>query len=132
VIAFYLPCSYYDNPKVGEFTAKIFNISKGYIINIGLPSNFVDYATLDDKDKPYRGAEIIGAIFWQIRAGMDHLTADKFLASAWEEFANVDHPHTVVEFLKVYQKQFQAGDAAKYRDVVNAAFRDHHVDLSSN
>jgi hypothetical protein len=84
-LADYLACSYLDNPRLGEAIAKLLS-DKPFIRNLDNDQSFADFAkgvSRDDLDAPYKGAEVWGGLFWNLRTELGRDSADALVASAW-------------------------------------------------
>jgi hypothetical protein len=130
IVAFYLPCSFLNDPTVGKSVAKLYGVSTPYFLNLAQKSDFGEYKTLDPVTKqPYRGAEIVGSILWDVRAIMDHVLADRLVVSAWLEFTRTNPKPDIVGWLRIYRRQFDKDDLKGYRSELDRIFRDHNVSL---
>jgi hypothetical protein len=80
-LADYFICSFLNNPKLGEKSAKAFGLDRSYI---RLLDNDRKFNELDGGvNLTYDGAEIWGGAFWQIRDKLERDLADSVIAKAW-------------------------------------------------
>lgn len=129
-VAFYLPCSFLDDPAIGKAVAKMYDPSKSYVFNLDQKTNFGEYQTLDPvAQQPYRGAEIVGAIFWEVRALMDHRLADRLVVASWLAFTKTNPKPDMLGWLRIYRRQFDDRELQKYRADIDRVFRTHNVPL---
>jgi hypothetical protein len=64
--------------------------------------------------RPYRGAEILGRLFWDFRQAVGRDIADKFVVGAWKEFSSRSAAQSPKEFLTIFAQQFEQGTGATY------------------
>jgi hypothetical protein len=126
-MAFYIPASFLNNPKIGNALSK--GESQDYIYNLQGASDLREYDKLGPSETPYRGAEMLGRLFWDFRQAVGRDTADKFVVGAWQEFSSRSSAQSVKEFLRIFEKQFEQGAEARYRSEVKRAYQAHHVQL---
>lgn len=84
-LADYLACSYLDNPRLGEAVAKLFS-DKPFIRNLANDKSFAELQAVtsrDDMNMPYKGAEVWGGLFWNLRTELGRDSADTLVTSAW-------------------------------------------------
>jgi hypothetical protein len=126
-MAFYIPASFLNNPKIGSVYAK--GEQQQYLYNLQGPSDLREYDKLGPSEQPYRGAEMLGRLFWDFRQAVGRDTADKFVVGAWREFSSHSSAQSVKEFLTIFEKQFEQGAGARYRSEVRRAYQAHDVQL---
>ena len=114
MLAFYLPASYLDNPKVLKY-------------NLDNQSDFRQYEKLDDGAKPYVGAEIMGGVFWDLRKRLTRDIVDKLIFSAWVTFYNGVEHQGGLGFMRIFTSQFGSGEYKRYGKEVVAVYTAHHV-----
>ena len=86
-----------------------------------------DYEHLRPEERPYRGAEILGAIFWDIRKAIDRSEADKLLMAAWLRFTYAGSDHSARAFLAIYLSQLADEQHRNQLATVRRIFRAHGV-----
>jgi len=124
-VAFYFPASFLDQDKIGEIASKkMFDSAKPFI-DFGTDAKYPAYAKLRPEERPFRGAEILGAIFWSIRQLLGQAAADKLILSAWREFSQAKSDHSPDAFLRIYLKSFESGENAAHKGDVQRIYRDH-------
>jgi hypothetical protein len=126
-MAFYIPASFLNNPKIGNVALK--DKPQDYIYNLQGPSDLKEYDNLQENEKLYRGAEILGRLFWDFRQAVGRDTADRFVVGAWQEFSRGSSTQSAKEFLTIFEKQFEQGAGARYRLEVKRAYQAHDVQL---
>jgi hypothetical protein len=83
-LADYFSCSFLNNPKFGEKSARVLgNPNSLYIRMLSNNRRFSEFAKLKDNEMNYAGAEIWGGAFWGIRNKFGRDVADSIIASAW-------------------------------------------------
>jgi hypothetical protein len=82
-LADYFACSFLENPRLGEKSAKYFDAKKGYIRNLDNERTFQEFRRLAEDRMPYDGAEIWGGAFWKLRQQLGPELVNDALASAW-------------------------------------------------
>lgn len=96
-LADYFACSFSNNPRLGEISAKEINKRKGtdiykegYFRNLENNLNFENINNMN----PVQAGEIWGGAFWEIRQLYGQEKADKLLFSAWSAMKNLDTDKT--------------------------------------
>jgi len=126
-MAFYIPASFLNNPKIGNVYSK--GEQQDYLYNLQGPSDLREYHKLVPSQQLYQGAEMLGRLFWDIRQAVGRDTADKFVVGAWQAFSSRPSGQSLKEFLTIFEKQFEQGVGAKYRSRVRRAYQAHDVQL---
>jgi hypothetical protein len=127
LMAFYIPASFLDNPKIGYAYSK--DQPQDYLYNLQGPSDVREYDKLKPEERPYQGAQILGRLFWDFRQAVGRDTADKFVVEAWQEFSSRSGAQSPMEFLTIFAKRFEQGPAATYMSEVKRTYQAHHVQL---
>ena len=111
LMAFCIPASFLNNPKIGNSSMK--GEPKDYIYDLQGPSDLRDYDKPEQYEKPYGGAEMLRRVFWDIRQAVGRDTADKFVVGAWQEFSRSSSTQSAKEFLTIFERQFEQGAGSK-------------------
>ena len=82
-LADYFSCSFLGTPKFAEISAKVFNPNAGYLRLLANDKKFTEFASIQDVQMPYQGAEIWGGLFWAIRDRTSRDVADPVFVAAW-------------------------------------------------
>jgi hypothetical protein len=130
LLAFYLPASFLDEAKIGVAAAKALGSSADYFIDFEASSKYDDYAKLAPETKPYQGAQILGAIFWDVRRAIGHEAADPIMYRAWQEFLRSGGDGASV-FMNIYIKQYDLQANARYKSEVRRVLKEHGAPLPS-
>jgi len=56
----------------------------------------------DRHSRPYRGAEMLGRLSWDIRQAVGRDTANKFVVGAWQAFSTRPPGQSLKEFLTIF------------------------------
>jgi hypothetical protein len=126
-MAFYIPASFLNNPKIGNFSMQ--GEPKDYIYDLQGPSDLRDYDKLEQYEKPYKGAEMLGRLFWDFRQAVGRDTADKFVVGAWQEFSRRSSTQSAKEFLTIFERQFEQGVGSRYLSEIKRIYQAHDVQL---
>jgi hypothetical protein len=126
-MAFYIPASFLNNPKIGNVYTQ--GQQQDYLYDLQGPSDIREYDKLKPEERPYRGAEIVGRLFWDFRQAVGRDTADKFIVAAWKEYSSRSAAQSLKEFLSIFEGQFEQGPGAIYVSKVKGAYQAHGVQL---
>ena len=93
-LADYFPCSYTDDPRLGEQVAPILqklygegSFNKPYIRNL---DNAIKFSDLPPKAPEQLTGEVWGGAFWEMRRLLGQEKADRLLFSTWRDFMESD------------------------------------------
>ncbi|OGO28061.1 MAG: hypothetical protein A2Z16_04185 [Chloroflexi bacterium RBG_16_54_18] len=93
-LADYFPCSYTDDPRLGEQVAPILqklygegSFNKPYIRNL---DNAMKFSDLPPKAPEQLTGEVWGGAFWEMRRLLGQEKADRLLFSTWRDFMESD------------------------------------------
>ncbi len=95
-LADYYPCSFTNNPNLGEVTARVISPGQPYIRTLENNRNFNEFANIETSQFSYLGAEIWGGAFWEIRVGLGQQAADSLLFAAWSITASTGSAEPVI------------------------------------
>jgi hypothetical protein len=120
-LADYFPCSFTNDPVLGEIAAKkVFN--QNYLRNLKNNFKFSDLPS----NAPYqdRGA-IWGGAFWEIRQLLKPEVADKLLFSTWKTMASSKNRNDRGESFAIsLLEQSKSIEGGKYNDQIRSIFED--------
>lgn len=119
-LADYLTCSFNNNSKLGEVSAKQLSLKEPYIRNLDNNRKFSELAS--DADKWAIG-ETWGGAFWEIRQKLGQATADKLLFSTWTALQPSDaRGNAGVNFVKELLEMEQTLEGGQNADQIRSIF----------
>jgi len=102
-VAFYLPASFLKDPAIGGIAAKNLGHPRRYFVNLNNEKTFAEFESLPREQRPHDGAEILGAMLWNVRDVAGRERADTILIRTWIEFAKPSNKaDSVQDFFKLY------------------------------
>jgi len=81
-LADYLPCSFLDDPKLGQRMAQALRLPAGYVRNLENTMR-LDSTALSKYQVPHQMGEALGGAFWEIRSLIGKDPADRIFFETW-------------------------------------------------